>query len=75
MVQVIQKISGGHWGQLFVAHADGPTKKSAALDLFLLTRKNWHEHCSYLQAWPQVVEFKVLRKVRLARLKTLGEQI
>lgn len=34
MVQVIQKISGGHWGQVFfVAHADGPTKKGAALDL------------------------------------------
>lgn len=39
MVQVIQKISGRHWGQLFVAHADRPTKKGAALDLFPLNRE------------------------------------
>lgn len=39
MVQVIQKISGGHWGQSFVAHADRPTEKGAALDLFLMNKE------------------------------------
>lgn len=39
MVQVIQKTSGEHWGQFFVAHADGLTKKGAALDLFLMNKE------------------------------------
>jgi len=39
VIQVIGQISGGLWGQFFVAHADGPTKKSAALDCFLMNRE------------------------------------
>lgn len=36
---VIQKTSGGHWGRFLVAHADGPAKKGAALDLFLMNKE------------------------------------